>query len=183
LISSTVKYNCTTDEGILLKKSESIFSLHNAVSNSFKQIDVVLNLEKRYFNDHLFKSNDLLSSYLQNLIFKCHLIWSYYYYEHDIQIQFKRLSIDYFTASDYVPRKQTTSSRKLKLFNLDPEVLINTNTQLKLKNIYQSLSAKFQVCYWNISFIFKFLKVIDNFEDKFIFHYYFIYCFISQWFN
>ena len=169
MISSTVKYNCTTDEDLLLKKSESIFSLHNAVSNSFKKIEVVLNLEKRYFNNHLFKNNDLLSSYLQNLIFKCHLIWSYYHYEHDIQIQFKRLSIDYFTASDYMPRKQIVSSRKLKLFNLDPEVLINTNTKLHFKNIYQSLSAKFQVSSTNEFDIYSDLLIylFDDYERNF----------------
>ena len=163
LISPTVKYNCTTDEDLYLKKSESIFSLHNAVSSLFKRIDIVLNLEKRYFNSNLSKNNDLLSSYLQNLIFKCHLTWSYYFYEHAIQLQFKRVTLDYYTSSDYVARKSVVSSRKpLKLFNLDPEVLINsnnnTNNKFKFKTLYQNLSAKFQVIIlFNFCFIFSLL--------------------------
>jgi hypothetical protein len=141
LISSTIKYNSTASSTQL----PTITTTTQINNNSFQSIDIILNLDKRYLNQHLLQqNNETTTNYFQNLILKSHLAWSYYYYEHSLKLKFKNILFNYFTDSDYLP-KQT--NKKQKLFNLNPVDLLNNNNnntkKLKLNNLFNDLNSKY----------------------------------------
>ena len=132
LIEPTLKYNTTTDQLLhhaITTTTTLIQPKHFATRNISAQLDtstttlplasaerkisLKISLDKTLFNDYLLTNTSRLDDFIRHLTVKMHLVWSYYYYEQDINLRIDKIELVNYPSA--------LNAHKKKLFNIDPE--------------------------------------------------------------